>query len=72
MSFNFIAPQRAEREEKMAVWLPKRKYRWGKGNYVIIPEWLARAKRLAYSSFVHIPEPIEPECNQEPIDELRY
>lgn len=41
-------------------------------NYMIIPEWLARYNELKYTYLMNIPERIEPEYNQEALDELRY
>ena len=43
-----------------------------KDNYIIIPEWLAIEKKVNYKPLIHIPERIEPEYNQEVLDELRY
>ena len=41
-------------------------------DYMIIPEWLAKYNELKYTYLMNIPEHIEPEYNQEAIDELRY
>jgi hypothetical protein len=41
-------------------------------KYIIIPEWLAIKKQLNYKPLFHIPDKIEPEYNQEALDELRY
>ena len=41
-------------------------------DYIIIPEWLAKYNGLKYTYLMNIPEHIEPEYNQEALDELRY
>lgn len=41
-------------------------------DHMIIPEWLAKYNELKYTYLMNIPERIEPEYNQEAIDELRY
>lgn len=43
-----------------------------KEKYIVIPEWLAIEKKLDYKPLIHIPDRIEPEYNQEALDELKY
>ncbi|MFW6221983.1 MAG: hypothetical protein ACOC3T_00070 [Bacteroidota bacterium] len=54
------------------IWLPKSKINRWVGNSIVIPQWLAEAKSLRYTAFIHIPKKIQPEYNQEAIDELRF
>lgn len=53
-------------------WLPNAAWSWLNAQHIITTEWLAKQKRLDYKPLLHVPEPIEPEYKQEPVDELRY
>lgn len=54
------------------VWLPNWAFRYGQGRTLIVDRNIAIQKGVKFSEYVHIPDPIEPVRNQEPIDELRY
>lgn len=60
------------------VWLPKKcikpNYSYTKGVSYYIPDWLCEEKGLQGKTveLFHKPEKIEPEFNQEAIDELKY
>lgn len=54
------------------VWFPKSSIRWATGNYIICSKRLAEEKQLRFYPLLHIPEKIEPQYNQEPIDEIVY
>lgn len=54
------------------VWFPKSKINRWIGNSIVIPEWLAMEKGVKFTAFTHIPDKIEPQYDQEPIDELRF
>lgn len=41
-------------------------------NFIIMPEWLAKDKKVKYKFVYNIPKRIEPVYNQEVLDELRY
>jgi len=53
------------------VWLPNAAFKFGRGNFIITSETLAKEKGVKYDSFFHTPDKIEPEYNQQAIDELK-
>ncbi len=63
--------------DKGIVWLPKRcikrYYKYTRSLAYIVPEWLLEEKRLAGKKveLYHRPPKIEPEYNQEALDELK-
>lgn len=59
------------------VWLPLKCIRecsYNKGIAFLVPEWLCNDKGLSGKKYepYKIPKKIEPEANQEPIDELKF
>lgn len=59
-------------KNEIEAWLPKKSFRFGKGNYVVVNELMAKSKKIDYISYIHIPKSIKPEFNQKPIEELIY
>lgn len=52
------------------VWLPKKLYSFGRGNFIIVGKNVADEKGLRYTPFLHTPDEITPEYNQKPLEEL--
>lgn len=54
------------------VWLPRAAVRFCHGQFIALPEALVKKKGLRGTALYHVPEKIEPEYNQQPLDDLRW
>lgn len=53
------------------IWIKNSLWCFGRGNYVILPRWLARKEGLKIKgNLYHVPEPLAPVYDQEPNDDL--